>query len=76
MDVADVRVTERSERLRLALEPLFQIEVSRDVLRKDFDGDRAIQAGIRRFVDLAHPARAERRGDPYGPSRVPGAKVM
>ena len=64
--VADVRMTERSERLRLALEPLLQIGIGRNVPGKDLDGDRAIQAGISRPVDLPHPAGTERRGDLIG----------
>ena len=39
---------------RLALEPLFQIGISRDILRQHLDGDRAVEAGVRGFVDLAH----------------------
>ena len=60
---ADVRMTEGGERLGLALEPLLQVRVGGDVLGKDFDGDRAVQARVGRLVDLAHPARTERGGN-------------
>ena len=51
-------MTQRGERLGLALEPLLQIRVRGDVLGEDLDGDGAVQARVGRFVDLAHAPRA------------------
>jgi hypothetical protein len=35
----------------------------RELRRKDFDGHAAVKARVARAVDLAHPARTERRND-------------
>jgi hypothetical protein len=40
-----LRVTQRSEGLGFALEPLFQLGVRRDVFGEDLNGDGAIEAG-------------------------------
>ena len=47
------RVLERRNRLRLALESRPPIRTSR---RQHFDGDGAIESGVTRLVDLAHPS--------------------
>ena len=52
--------------LRLALEALAQLLVGGQVLRQDLDGDGPLEARVPRPVDLAHPARAERREDLVG----------
>jgi len=46
--------------LGLALEPLLEIRVRRDVLGEDFDGDGAVQAGVTGLVDFSHATGAER----------------
>ena len=51
-DVADGR----QNSLGLALEPLLQFGISRDVLRQNFDRDSAVEAGIVGLIDLAHAA--------------------
>ena len=58
-DGADVRMAQGGDRLGLALEPLFQIGIRRDMLGKHLDGDGAVEAGVTGLVDLAHAARAE-----------------
>ncbi len=63
MERANVRVVQARDGLRLALEPLLQIRVRGDMLREDFDGDGAVEAGIARFVDLTHSARTDGLGD-------------
>ena len=45
--------------LHFALEPLFDIRISSDMLRQQLDGDGAIQAGVSGFVHLAHSSSAE-----------------
>ncbi len=56
---ADMRVIERRNRARLALEPLARLGIARHVRRQDLDRDGAIQARVAGFVDLAHAARAK-----------------
>ena len=55
---ADVRMAQLRDRLRFALEPCCPRDRPRDA-RQDLDGDRAIQAGVARLVDLAHAAGAD-----------------
>ena len=60
VDNADMRVIERGYGLRFALESLFEIRPVRDVCRKDFNRDEAVQAWVSCFVHFRHPARARR----------------
>ena len=60
---ADVRVGELGDRLGLALEALAGFGRGREVRRQNFDRDGSLQPRVARPVDLAHPARAERRQD-------------
>ena len=46
-----------------ALKPLLQVRIGRDVFGQHLDGDRAVQAGVGGFVDLAHPPSTEARFD-------------
>jgi hypothetical protein len=50
---ADVRVVERSNRARFALEPLAEFG------RANLDRDVAAETGVASPVDLAHPARSD-----------------
>src|SRR5262249_59028278 len=56
----DMRMRQRGDRPGLAIEAGDQIGVG---ARQDLDRDRAAQPRVGRLVDLAHPARAERRDD-------------
>ncbi len=58
-DGADVRMAQCGDRLRLALEPLLPLGVGGHVRGQDLDGDRPLQPGVGRFVDLTHAARAD-----------------
>ena len=69
---ADVRVLQAGDRLRLALEALFQVGDSRRVRREDLDGDGPIEAGVASFVDLAHAAGAGELEDFVGPETRTG----
>lgn len=62
-ETADVRVRERRDRSRLALETLPSSFVEREMRRKDLDRDGAIEACVDRAVDFAHAAGADRRND-------------
>jgi hypothetical protein len=63
---ADVRVLERRDRLRLALEALAHLLGGREVLGQDLERDRPVEPGVLGAVDLAHPAGAERGDDFVG----------
>ena len=63
VDLGDVRMVERCEQLGLALEPRQPLRIAGESIEQDFDCHLAIQAGVARAVDLAHPAGAERRHD-------------
>jgi hypothetical protein len=60
---ADVRVVERGDRLRLALEARAHLGIGGEVLGQHLDRDVAAEAGVRGTEHLAHAARAERGGD-------------
>ncbi|HJZ76415.1 MAG TPA: hypothetical protein VKE51_31990 [Vicinamibacterales bacterium] len=60
---ADVRMCERGDCLGFAFEAGFQFGIGRG---QDLDGDRAIEARVPRFVDLAEAACAEWREDVVG----------
>jgi aryl-alcohol dehydrogenase-like predicted oxidoreductase len=66
VDRADVRLVERGERLRLALEACAPLRIVRERLGKDLDRDRAIELRVTRAINLAHAARANRRDDFLG----------
>ena len=51
----DVRMIERSERLRFAREAQESVCVLREKLRQHFDRDVAIELGVPGAIDLAHP---------------------
>ena len=56
---ADVRMVERGDRLRLALETLPLIRGRRGSGLKDLERHGAVQAGIARLVDFPHSPGAE-----------------
>ena len=64
VDRGDVGMVERREHVRLALEAGEPLRVPRDFRGQDLDRDVAVQVRVSRAIDLAHPAGAERRGDP------------
>ena len=66
VDVSDVRMVQRGQRLRLALETRKAIRIVRERLGQDLDRDVAIELGITRPIDFAHAAHADLRGDFVG----------
>ena len=54
---------EGGDSLRLALEARERVRIVGGARRQDLQGDVAIEPGVPRPVDLAHPARAQKRGD-------------
>ena len=65
-DREDVRVRERGDRARLALEARERLGVGRNPLRQHLERDVARQPRVARAVDLAHSSRAERSQDLVG----------
>src|SRR5438045_1378816 len=55
---AAVRMRQRRNRARLALESRAPVGIGREGFRQDFDRDDAIQTRVEGFVDLAHPAHS------------------
>ena len=54
-------MVQRGQRLRLAGEAGEAIGIGRQRRGQDLEGDVAIELGIARAIDLAHPAGAQRR---------------
>ena len=67
---------ERGGGARLLLETPQAVRVGGKRCRQNLDGDVAVQARVARAIDLAHAAGAEWAPISYGPSFVPGARVM
>jgi hypothetical protein len=59
VDLRDVRMVERREHLRLALEAREPFGIVCEQIRQDFEGDVAIEARIARAIDLPHAPGAE-----------------
>ena len=66
MDARDVRMIQRGEELRLALEARDALRIVAEAIRDEFDRDVASKLRVARTIDLAHPAAAERRDDFIG----------
>src|SRR5207342_345298 len=71
---ADVRMIERGQDLRLALEPRGALRVPGDQIGQDFDRDRSVQAGVAGLVNLAHAAGANCRDNFVGADTGAGGK--
>ena len=67
VDVADVRVIQRSQNLCLTLEPRESFWVSRERFRQDLERHLALELGIRRLIDLPHPTLADEGGHVVAP---------
>jgi hypothetical protein len=70
-DRDDLRVVEGRDRPRLPLEAFESLGTRRHLRRQHLEGDVAVELRVGGTVDLAHPARADRGGDPVvreGPS--------
>ena len=69
-------MVERRGRARLLLEARAAVRIRRHRRRQHLDRDLAPELRVPRAVDLAHPARAERREDLVGPeTRLPARRV-
>jgi hypothetical protein len=63
VNLRDVRMIERGERLGLALESGEPIGIGGERVGQDLDRHVAIQLRVAGFVDLAHAAGADSAGD-------------
>jgi hypothetical protein len=63
VDVRNVRMIQRGERLRFASEARHALRVVRKRLRQDLDRDIPIELRVARAIHLAHTAGADRAGD-------------
>ncbi len=63
VDLRDVGMVQRGERLRLALEARQPIGVTGKGVGKNLEGDWAIEVGIERSIDFTHPASPDFGGD-------------
>ena len=59
MQVRDVRVIERRERLRFAFETRASVAIAGDRGRQDLEGDIATEPGIAGAIHLAHASGAD-----------------
>ena len=75
VDVRDVRMVQRREDFRFALEAREALGSARQRLGQHLDRDLALQLGVGGAIDLAHAAGAEADRISYGPRRVPGVSV-
>src|SRR5205823_4432711 len=63
---ADVRMIQSSHGVSFAVEPFAKLRIGGEGRGQNFDRDRAIEAGIASFVNLAHSAGASERDDLVG----------
>ena len=59
VDGPDVRMIERSERARLALEACMPVGIGGEAGGQDLDRDVATELRVARAINFAHPARSE-----------------
>ena len=65
-----MRMIQAGNCARFALESFPQFGSVGKVIRKDFDGDNAVQTGVTGAVHLAHPARTYLGKDFVGPEAL------
>jgi len=63
VDVRDVRMIQRGQRLRFARESREAVRIMREGIWQDLDRDVAVQFRIAGTVHLSHATFADRRGD-------------
>ncbi len=70
VDRADVRMVERGEHARLAVEPRHALGIRREDRRKDLDRHIPPQPAVAGAIHLSHASRAEQLPDLVGPYRT------
>src|SRR5581483_11145245 len=63
IDRDEVRMIQRAGRTRLDLEAMQPVGIARDELRKNLDGDVALQTAVARRPDLTHSTRTDARAN-------------
>ena len=63
VDGRDVRMIQRGEDFRFALEPRQSLAIGRHSVGEDLDGDLSLEIGVGGAIDLAHSAHADLRGN-------------
>ena len=66
MDARDVRMIQRSEKLRFPLESCEPFVIVGEFFGKNFDRDVALELRVARAIDLAHTAFSDWRDDLVG----------
>jgi hypothetical protein len=72
----DVRMIQRRQYLRFALEAREAIGIGGKRLGQHFDGHVTIQPRVARAIHLSHPSRARSETISYAPRRSPRARDM
>ena len=70
----DVRVVQRGEDVRFALEAREAVDIQCEGFRSHLESHVAIERGITRSIDLAHSARAEKLEDLIWTERIAGVQ--
>jgi len=72
IDAGDVRMVERGEEPRLALEAGQPVGIAGEEVRQQLDRDLAVQRGVHRLPDGPHPPLADLLGEPVVQQRFLG----
>ena len=72
----DVRMIQRGDRASFLLETLACLRIIGQVRGQDLDGDRTIEPGVSRLVDLTHPTSPDARPTTYGPILCPSRLLV
>ncbi len=63
VDCCDIGMVQRCEHFSFPLKSCQTLRIATEFVRKNLDGDFALQFGVARSVDFAHTALAEQSGD-------------
>ena len=75
VDLRDVRVIERGERMCFTLEARDPVRIGGKAIGQELQRDVATERGVPSSIDLAHAPRPMRPMISYAPTRVPAATV-
>jgi hypothetical protein len=75
VDLRDVRMVQRREQLRLALEPGEPLGIVRERLEQHLDRNRAFEPRVARSINFSHATDTKRSGDFVGPHRIAGFEL-
>jgi hypothetical protein len=75
VDLGDVRMVQRRQHLRFALQAREPIGIAGKRFRQDLDRHLSLQPGVARAIHLTHAAAAERLGDFVGAEGCPALQA-